>query len=143
MLVNPTTDDFKAYFFRDFPFGSDPAQNVVDQDIMNAFATTVVTINPGLFPDQATYTLGFELLAAHYMVMSLRASSQGITGRYTWLVSSKSVGSVSEGLTIPQRILDNPEFAMLSQTNYGAQFLFLILPFLSGNITTVCGATTP
>lgn len=140
---NPTTDEFKAYFFRDFPYGSDINTSVTDQDIMNALSDADVNINQGLFMGQAAYTTAFLLLSAHYMVLSLRASSQGIAGQYNFLQGSKGVGSVSESFNIPQRILDNPEFSMLCKTNYGAKYLGFILPLLSGQIFTVCGGTQP
>lgn len=141
-FVQPTVSDFKAFFTRDFPYGSDPS-TVMDADIQRAISTAAINFNEDFFGDQASYSTGFLLLSAHFLVMNLRASSQGIAGQYGWLQSGKSVGSVSESFSIPQRILDNPEFAMLSKTNYGAQFLMLILPQLSGNIFTVCGGTRP
>lgn len=142
--IQPGISDFKSYFFRDFPYTSDgDLTGVTDADITNAMQLCSVNFNEGLFADQQTYQVAFLLLSAHFLVMNLRASSQGIAGQYEWLQSSKSAGSVSEGLSIPQRILDNPEFAMLSKTNYGAQYLMMILPQLSGQVFIVCGRTTP
>lgn len=140
--TNPSATDFKNYFVRDFPYGVDTTE-VMDSDITSALADANFNFNPALFANQSAYTLGFLLLAAHYLVLNLRASSQGISGQYSWLQTSKGVGSVNEGITIPQRILDNPEFAMLSKTNYGAKFLSFILPQLCGNIFSVQGGTRP
>lgn len=137
----PTVQDFKDYFFRDFPYGTDLDTSVLDADITKAYGQTNFNFNPGLFSDQQNYTIGYLLLAAHFLVIDLRMSSQGISGRYSWVQASKSVGSVSESFSIPQRILDNPELAMLSQTNYGAKFLQLILPQLAGQIYSVFGGT--
>lgn len=131
----PTIANFKTYFFRDFPYGT-TLDKVTNQDITNALADAGFSFNEALFSTQANFTLGYLLLTAHYLVMNLRASSQGIAGQYNWLDASKSVGSVSEGFSIPQRILDNPNFAMLSKTMYGAKFLALILPQLIGNVYT-------
>jgi len=138
---NPTVAEFKTYFMRDFPFGTDPDRAVLDVDIVKAFNLVNINFNPDFFGDQTSYTIGYQLLSAHYLVMNLRASSQGISGQYSWLQNSKGAGSVNEGLAIPQRILDNPEFAMMSKTNYGAQYLFLILPQLSGQVFSVMGTT--
>lgn len=140
---NPTVDDFKQYFYRDFPYGTDPATSVLDQDIAKAMGQCRVNINQGLFSDQDTYNIGYLLLTAHYLVIDLRMSSQGIAGQYSWIESSKSVGSVSESFSIPQRILDNPYFAMLSKTNYGAKYLEILIPQLAGNIFVVAGTTLP
>jgi hypothetical protein len=139
-FVTPNVSDFKAYFVRDFQYG-DGVNLVSDSDITKAFTDTVINFNQDLFSDQASFNVGFLNLAAHFMVMSIRASSQGLVGQYSWVESSKSVGSVSESLSIPQRILDNPEFAMLSKTNYGAKYLFLILPQLTGQIFSSYGGT--
>ena len=140
---NPTIDDFKNYFTRDFPYGIDPNTSVLDADIGKAYGQVNFAINPALFTNQENYTLGYLWLAAHWLVTDLRASSQGIAGQYNWLENSKSVGSVSEGFAIPQRILDNPYFAGLTKTNYGAKYLQLLLPALAGQVFIAPGRTKP
>lgn len=138
---NPTVVDFQAFFARDFPFGADANVAVIDADIAKAFSFVNVNMNPDLFADQSSYTIGYQLLSAHYLVMNLRASSQGVNGQFAFLEQSKSVGSVAQSFAIPQRIMDNPDWAMLCKTNYGAQFLQLVLPQLAGQIYSVCGTT--
>ena len=140
-FLNPTVADFKNYFVRDFPYGTDPSTSVLDADIAKAYGLTNINFNQNFWADQNSYTIGYLLLSAHYLVMDLRASSQGISGQFSWLQSSKSVGSVSEGLSIPERIMNNPELAILTKTNYGTQYLFLLLPQLTGQIFTVLGTT--
>lgn len=141
--TNPSVADFKNQFVRDFPYGVDPNNNVLDSDITYAFQMTNVNINCALFPDQGTYSLAYNLLSAHYLVTNLRASSQGINGQYNFLQQSKNAGSISEAFGIPQRILDNPYFSMLTKTNYGAMYLQLLLPQLSGQVYNVYGSTRP
>jgi hypothetical protein len=138
---NPAVSDFKAQFFRDFPYGTDMNVSVLDQDIANAFQQTNVSINPNLWSDQGSYTLGYLLLSAHFMVLSLRASSQGLNGQYNWMQNNKSVAGVSEGFEIPQRIKDNPDFMAYYKTNYGAQYMNLVLPQLAAQIFSVRGTT--
>lgn len=140
---NPSVADFKNYFTRDFPYGSDPETSVLDSDIAKAFQMTNVNLNQALFGDQATYTMAYLLLSAHYLVMNLQSSSQGINGQYGFLEASKSVGSVSQSFNIPDRILANPYWSMLMKTNYGAMYLMQILPQLAGQIYTVEGRTRP
>lgn len=142
-FVKPTIQEFKDYFFRDFPYGTDPLTSVLDQDITNAFAEAGVNFSECLWSDQANYTIGYLLLSAHYLVINLRSSSQGISGQFSWNQASKAVGSVSESFAIPQRILDNPMFALLSKTNYGARYLMLILPQMAGQIFNAFGSTRP
>lgn len=148
MYDDPNVDDFKAYFIRDFPYTPDPEEDddlnyVINSDIYKALNDAKRVVNTSLFTSQDDYTAGFLTMAAHWLVMNLRASSQGIQGKFPWLQQSKSVGSVAESFGIPQRILDNPEFAMLCQTNYGAKYLFMVLPLMSGQMFTVCGRTAP
>lgn len=140
MFIDPTTFDFKAYFDRDFPYGT-TQETVMDSDILKGLQDAKITINQGLFGSQPAYQVGFLNLAAHFMVLSLKASSGGLQGQASWLQTSRAVGSVSESITVPQRILDNPEFAALSKTGYGMKYLLMILPLLSGQIFTVRGGT--
>jgi hypothetical protein len=142
-FINPTVVQFQTQFSRDFPYGTNPGTSVLTSDIQSAFTLTNFNINPGLFPDQTSYITAYNYLAAHYLVMNLRSSSQGINGQFNFLQASKGVGSVSEGFTIPQRILDNPYWSMLTKTNYGAQYLQLLLPQLAGQMFTIAGTTQP
>lgn len=138
--TNPSVSDFKSYFVRDFTYGATVA-TVMDQDIQNAMAITNPSINQNLFAIQADFTAGYLLLSAHNLCINLRAGAQGQNGQFNWGQAGKSVGNVSESFSIPQRILDNPEFAYLTKTNYGVQYLMMILPQLSGQIYTVAGGT--
>lgn len=140
-FINPDIPTFREYFSRDFPYGTDPDTSVTDADIAKAYGQVNFAINQGLFSKQENYTLGYLWLAAHWLVVDLRASSQGISGRYNWLETSKSVGNVSASYSIPQRILDNPLWAMYSQTSYGAKYLQLLLPGLTGQIFIARGHT--
>lgn len=138
----PDATAFKAYFTRDFPYGS-TADTVQDSDIDKAIGQASFSLNESLVGTQAEFDIVFLLLTAHYLVVDLRMSSQGIQGQYEWLVSSKSVGSVSVGLSIPDRIMKQPAFAMLSKTPYGAKYLELLLPRLAGQILAISGRTQP
>lgn len=141
--LNPTVDQFKAYWSRDFPYSNDPKLGVTDQDIAKAYQQTGMNINQALWPTQADYTMGYLLLAAHYLVTDLRMASQGLNGQYNWAEQSKSVGSVSQAFAIPQKILDNPYFSMLARTNYGAKYLELLIPQLAGAVFPTAGRTLP
>lgn len=133
--------EFKAYFFRDFMYGTDIATTVTDPDIAKAIGEAAVTINPGLFCDQATYTIAFLNLAAHFLVLNLKASGTGCSGQDQFLIQSKGAGSVSESYAIPAAILDNPLFANYAKTTYGMKYLMMIYPLLTGVVFAVGGAT--
>lgn len=141
-LTPPSVADFKAHFTRDFPYGSTDA-TVQDSDITKALTEAAVNINTALFGTEAMYQLCFLYLAAHYLVMDLRASSQGIAGAFSWLTASKSVGSVSEAFAIPQQILDHPEYSYYAKSNYGAKYLSLVLPRMTGQVFIAHGRTQP
>lgn len=140
-FINPDIPTFKTYFTRDFPYTADPSTGIQDTDIAKAYGQVNFVINTELFNNQENYTLGYLWLAAHYLVIDLRASSQGIAGRYNWLEASKNAGGLSSSFSIPQRILDNPYFAMLTQTRYGAKYLEILLPGLVGQMFSVRGQT--
>ncbi len=137
----PTIANFKAQFSRDFPYGTDANVAVLDGDIINAFNLVDITINPAFWGTQTSYQIAYGYLAAHFMVLNLRASSQGLNGQYNWAQNSKAVNGVSEGFTIPQRIIDNPELMAYTKTNYGAMYLQLVLPQLCGQMFSVYGRT--
>lgn len=140
--TNPTIADFKAQFGRDFPYGTDPS-TVMDSDINSALALMIGNINPDLFVNQAAFSSAALQLSAHYLVMNLRASAQGIAGQANWLQVGKSVGPVSESFQVPQYILDNPVLSQYSKTNYGMMYLNQVLPLLTGQMFSVCGRTNP
>jgi len=141
MYLIPTITDFKNYFVRDFPFGTDITANVLDADIARAISETELTINEDLFVSQNDFNTGFLLLTAHNLVMNIRASSQGLSGNAEWLTTSRSVGSVSVSEQVPSTILENPVFAMLAKTNYGAKYLMIVYPRLLGAMYSTDGAT--
>jgi len=142
-FTNPSVSDFKVYFVRDFSYGADAAINVMDSDITKGIDDASVFINTELFGEQDIYDVAFLNLAAHFMVMSLQASSQGVNGQFEWNHGSKGVGSISESFQVPQRIMENPQYAWLVKTHYGLKFLMMILPQLSGQIYTIAGSTRP
>lgn len=139
----PSVDQFKAYFFRDFPYGTDMAVNVLDQDIAKAFQQANCNFNLDFWRDQASFEIGYFYLAAFYLVYDFQTSSQGLASTASWVETSKSVGNVSQSFAIPQRILDNPELAIYGSNKYGLKFLSLILPQLTGQIFGVIGSTRP
>jgi hypothetical protein len=141
LFVAPTVQQFQTQFIRDFPYGTDPNVSILDADIINAFNLTDITINPRLWDNQTSYQIAYGYLAAHFLVLNLRASSQGLNGQYNWAQNSKSVNGVSEAFTIPQRVIDNPDFMQYTKTNYGAQYLNLLWPLIVGPAMSVWGRT--
>jgi hypothetical protein len=144
-FVAPTVAEFKAQFVRDFPFAAEegsPAVStnlakVTDADITSALLAAGINSNAGLWSTQAEYTYVYNLLAAHYLCVSLLSAAQGIRGAGTWLTQSKTVGDITEAYAIPERIMKSLTLAPLSKTTYGCQFLSLIAPRLVGNVMAI------
>ena len=139
-----TVYDFKGWFSRDFPYSDNgDLTGITDVDIQKAFAEASMTYNPSLFSTEDDQKLGFLYLAAHYLVIDIQNSTQGLNGKYEGIMASKSVGSVSVGYTIPDWVMAHPIYSLLSQSKYGMKYLSLIIPLLVGNIAAVRGATHP
>ena len=149
--TTPQVSDFKAQFVRDFPYavtaaGSGDATNpakVQDNDINAGLALASVNVNPAMFATQQLFTMGYLYLAAHYMVVNLRNSMQGVASKYNWLTVNRSVGNVTEGYEIPERVRKSPILSNLCTTTYGSQYLTMILPQLIGNYQSFHRCTLP
>lgn len=142
--TNPNVQDFKDYFYRDFPYGTDLNNNVVDADIAKAMFQASITINQSLFPvGQEQYNIGYYNLSANIMCQNFAQSSQGIGSQNDWMVNAKAVGNVSSSYTIPQEILDNPLYSFYTQNRYGLAYLMMVWPYLKGVSFVVRGRTLP
>lgn len=138
-----TIADFKSFFVRDFPYGTDPKVAILDSDITKALDTAGDTFNEGLWSSQAQFNRAYLYLSAHRLVESLRASGSGLASQYAGNTQQKSVGNVSESYVMPPRVQANPFLAGCYTSDYGKMFVNLISLKLIGNIITVRGATTP
>ena len=138
----PDIASFKAQFTRDFPYKT-TSDGVMDSDIQTALTMAGFLVNETLFSDEPSFQFAYNYLAAHYLVMNIKSSTQGLGGSFAWLEASKSVGSVSQSFAIPADILKHPQLAMLSKTNYGATYLSLVLPLTYGQVNAVSGGTLP
>ncbi len=116
---------------------------VLDSDITKAFAEAQMVFNQSLFGTDAQITLAYLYLTAFYLVNDLRTSAAGIGSQGQFPVNSKTMGSVSEAYTVPQKYLDNPLLALYTNNGYGMKYLSFALPRLVGNIGAVCGWTLP
>lgn len=143
MFNYPAISDFKNRFVRDFPYGTDPNVAVLDNDITQAILDAETAFNPNLWTSQTAFTAAFLLLTAHNLVINLRNSSQGLNGQYSWIANNKAVGAVNEGIEIPQRLKDNPDFMQYSKTNYGAKYLNMMWPYLCAPTMSIFHKTRP
>lgn len=139
-MTPPTVSQFKTQFLRDFPYGS-TTDYVLDADITNAITMAGFHVNDSLFDSQTEYVFAYNYLAAHFLVQSLKQSAQGVAGGPQLLENSKSVGSVSHSLAIPQDILNSPTLSFLTTTYYGQFYVSLALPKTRGRVEVVEGTT--
>lgn len=148
-MDKPTVDEFKTFFSRDFPFQPpvtppevvNPEQYVQDSDVEKAFLMTNLKFNEEFFATQEEYTMGYMYLAAHTLAVNLRNSNGGFNSTFTWASSSQSVGSVSISSSVPDSIAKNPLYSWLVSTNYGLEYLMMILPNLVAPFGIARGAT--
>lgn len=111
-----------------------------DSDILNAMLEASVNFNKSLFDTVEVQNLVFLYLTAFYLTMDFKNSISACAN--VGIVSSKSVGSVSESYALPKWMTDSPILSMYTSNGYGIKYLSLIKPYLVGNIVYVNGATT-
>ena len=127
-----TTSDWEEY--------NDSALNYTqDSDILNAYNEAKVNFNENLFGNEQTALMIFLYLAAHYLTIDFN-NALGINN--VGIPTSKSVGSVSEGYTIPQWLNEDAALSVYASTGYGVKYASLIRPYKIGNIMLFQGRTT-
>lgn len=112
---------------------------ILDEDITEAYSEACITFNEALFGDDDELKKGYLYLSAHYLVKDFNA--QGVESVGSQMVSSRSVGSVSESYSIPEWMLKDPNYSFYATTSYGQKYLNMILPNLAGNVVSVEGKT--
>ena len=130
---NPTvTTDWQSY--------DDSILNYcTDEDIQEAIQEASINFNKNLFADCIKCKTAFGLLVAHYLTVDFN-NALGVGG--VGITTSKSVGSVSEGYTIPAWITNNEVLSIYATTGYGVKYAGLIRPFLVGNVMLFKGGVT-
>ena len=146
MFTVPNVSVFKAYFFRDFNFAPDEdltdLKFIIDADITKAYGQAFANFNDSLF-DEDSAEMIFLHLSAFYLVFDLQNSSQGLSSQSKFPMSSKSVGGVSAGFTVPDRYAKDALLSIFTGNGYGMKYLSYLIPQLVGNTKVVGGATTP
>lgn len=123
-LTNDTTDNY-----------------ITDEDIEEAFNEAKINFNPNLFPNDDVAKIPFLYLAGHYLMIDVNIALNPLGTGAIGFTTSKSVGSVSEGFSVPQWMLNNQWLSPFAQTPYGRKYLTLIKPYLIGNIIYTNGST--
>lgn len=186
LFENVTVEQFKEYFYRDFPFLPiyDAEKTYFEGDIVykdGIFYTSLTNCNVGrdvseigywkcIRIDEYDYVLDKDVekamgqarisanerygetdeekiniflhLVAFYLTIDLKNASTGVSGAYTGVVSSKSVGDVSESYALPQWVLKSPMYSIYAQNGFGLKYLSLIAPYLAVTILYSRGDST-
>ncbi len=109
---------------------------VLDEDINGAYAEAGLVFNPNITATDAQFKLIFLYLAAHYLVCDLRAG--GTKSGIQTIVSSRSVGSVSESYEIP-KWMQKESLSFYVTTYYGVKYLNLTRIYRVGNACAIRG----
>lgn len=143
---NLTVDDFKNYFDRAFTYApvTDPNNTnyVRDKDILNAYSQADLNFNEALFGEDNEKKLAFLFLTAHYLCMDAQMDRKGLNSQGEFIMTSKSVDSVSASYAIPQVYQNDPTLNYFAQTQFGCKYLSLIIPRAIGRVAIVRGTTT-
>lgn len=147
MWTQPTVEEFKEFFIRDFNFApADDPNNldyVIDSDITKAITAAMIHFPTDLFGSDDNNTYAFMYLAGFYLVSAIQVSSKGLSSQSKFPISGNSVGSVSINFSIPERYSKDPYLSSLTTNGYGMMYLSLIIPLLVGNVGIALGTTLP
>ena len=115
---------------------------ITDEDIEKAMTQAFPASND-LYGATCNEKVNIYLhLVAFYLVLDIKNSSTGVNSSYLGVLSSKSVGDVSESYNIPQWMLEDPMFSIYAQNGYGLKYLSLIAPYLAITILFSQGGST-
>lgn len=138
MSCTITATEFKDHFDRG-PWTYGPTlPDVRDSDIEKAITEALAVFNGDLYETEAVCKLALTYLTAHFLTLDLESADGD--GAPVHNQTSRSVGSVSESVTIPEWMLEG-EFSMYVTTQYGIKWLQLTKPYLGGSVYAVQGGT--
>lgn len=112
---------------------------IVDEDITNAYDESCIVFNEALFSSDEDLKKAYLYLTAHNLVGNMNLEGSESNGMQ--LLSSRSVGSISESYTLPEWLLKHPVYSNYASTAYGQKYLNMIATKLIGNVVTVEGKT--
>lgn len=131
----PTSDEWELIEDDVFNF-------IQDSDIAKAMGQAKLSINSRFGADDDERVLIFLHLVAFYLLLDLKNAGASVGSSFNGVVSSKSVGDVSESYAIPEYITKNPLYSMYAQNGYGLKYLSLIMPYMACTLGFFEGRTT-
>lgn len=138
MSCTITAAEFKAQFDRgQFTYGS-TLPDVRDSDIDKAVIEASAIFNGDIYPTESICKLALSYLTAHFLTLDIGAGESG--GQAVYPQTSRSVGSVSESVQIPEWV-SNSYLAVYMTTYYGQKWIALTIPYMAGAVFSVPGGT--
>lgn len=139
-----TVADFKAYWTRGFPYGTDASTTVTDGDIQRALNDATINFNPDLWEAGLDLNTGFLYLAAHFLASAVQMAGGldmniGVQNAGGMPISAQTVGSVSLTFELPERWKNDPSIAPFLTTKFGITYVQMAMPRTSGNMQVVAG----
>lgn len=123
---------------------SETSSYVLDADIEKAYFQAKQFFNNNLFDNETDLLSYICYLIAHYLVIDLQMSQEGVNSTGYYIPNHTTVGDVSESYSNPTNSQgDSFILYQLNQTRYGQKYLSLISPLLVGHFNSVRGTTTP
>ena len=117
---------------------------VLDSDIEKAYFQAKQFFNPALFDNENDLLSYICYLIAHYLVIDIQISQEGVNSTGYYIPNHTTVGDVSESYSNPTNSQgDSFILYQLNQTRYGQKYLSLISPLLVGHFNSIRGTTTP
>lgn len=117
---------------------------VLDSDIEKAYFQARQFFNPNLFDNENDLLSYICYLIAHYLVIDIQMSQEGVNSTGYYIPNHTTVGDVSESYSNPTNSQgDSFILYQLNQTRYGQKYLSLISPLLVGHYNSIRGTTTP
>ena len=117
---------------------------VLDSDIEKAYFQAKQFFNPALFDNENDLLSYICYLIAHYLVIDIQMSQEGVNSTGYYIPNHTTVGDVSESYSNPTNSQgDSFILYQLNQTRYGQKYLSLISPLLVGHFNSIRGTTTP
>ena len=117
---------------------------VLDSDIEKAYFQAKQFFNPALFDNENDLLSYICYLIAHYLVIDIQMSQEGVNSTGYYIPNHTTVGDVSESYSNPTNSQgDSFILNQLNQTRCGQKYLSLISPLLVGHFNSIRGTTTP
>lgn len=144
----PSVADFKAYFVREFLYGTGPA-TVMDGDVQRGLNEAALDFNTGVWVSVAEQIIAYLYVAAHFMVLNIQGAGglsatnlgKGVQSKGGGTIESKGAGSLNVGFAVPDFVRQSPILSQFMRTDFGQKYIQLLAGRLVGNLLVLAGGS--